>query len=30
VTQQYDALYLEGGWMRMRLELKVADDPIDP
>lgn len=29
-TQQYDALYVEGGWTRARLELKVADDPIAP
>jgi hypothetical protein len=29
-TQQYDALYLQGGWTRKRLELKVADDPFDP
>jgi hypothetical protein len=29
-TQQYDALYLKGGWTRRRLELKVARDPIDP
>jgi hypothetical protein len=28
-TQQYDALYLEGGWTRARLELKVASDPIN-
>jgi hypothetical protein len=29
-VQQYDALYLKGGWTRRRLELKVADDPFDP
>ncbi len=29
-TQQYDALYLKGGWTRKRLELKVARDPINP
>jgi hypothetical protein len=29
-TQQYDALYLEGGWTRRRLELKVARDPFNP
>jgi hypothetical protein len=29
-TQQYDALYLKGGWTRRRLELKVANDPFDP
>lgn len=29
-TQQYDALYLKGGWTRMRLELKTARDPFDP
>lgn len=28
--QQYDALYLEGGWTRRRLELKVARDPYNP
>ena len=28
-TQQYDALYLKGGWTRKRLELKVARDPIN-
>ena len=30
VTQQYDALYLKGGWTRRRLELKVARDPMNP
>ena len=29
-TQQYDALYLEGGWTRKRLQLKVAGDPFNP
>jgi hypothetical protein len=29
-TRLYDSLYLEGGWTRMRLELKVADDPFNP
>lgn len=29
-TQQHDALYQKGGWTRMRLELKVASDPLDP
>ena len=29
-TQQYDTLYLEGGWIRTRLELKVANDPFNP
>jgi hypothetical protein len=29
-VQQYDALYLKGGWTRRRLELKVAGDPFDP
>jgi hypothetical protein len=29
-VQQYDALYLQGGWTRKRLELKVAGDPFDP
>jgi hypothetical protein len=30
VVQQYDALYLKGGWTRRRLELKVARDPFNP
>jgi len=30
LMQQYDALYLKGGWTRRRLELKVASDPLDP
>src|SRR4051812_3782150 len=29
VTQQYDALYLKGGWTRKRLALKVAADPFN-
>ena len=29
-TQQYDTLYLKGGWTRKRLELKVAGDPFNP
>ena len=29
IVQQYDALYLKGGWTRKRLELKVAGDPFD-
>jgi hypothetical protein len=29
VTQRYDALYARGGWMRRRLELKVARDPFN-
>jgi hypothetical protein len=29
-TQQYDALYLKGGWTRKRLELKVVRDPFNP
>ena len=29
-VQQYDALYLKGGWTRKRLELKVARDPFNP
>ena len=29
-VQQYDALYLKGGWTRKRLELKVTGDPFDP
>ena len=29
-VQQYDALYLKGGWTRRRLLLKVARDPINP
>ncbi|HQZ40906.1 MAG TPA: hypothetical protein PLH72_17895 [Vicinamibacterales bacterium] len=26
----YDALNAQGGWMRSRLRLKVADDPFNP
>ncbi len=29
-TRLYDELYNEGGWTRMRLELKVAHDPLSP
>ena len=29
-TRMYDELYNKGGWMRTRLELKVANDPFDP
>jgi hypothetical protein len=29
-VQQYDALYLKGGWTRKRLALKVAGDPFNP
>jgi hypothetical protein len=29
-TQQYDGLYLKGGWTRRRLHLKVARDPLNP
>ena len=29
-TQQYDAVYLRGGWARWRLEMKVARDPFNP
>jgi len=28
--QEYDALYAKGGWIRKRLELKVARDPLNP
>jgi hypothetical protein len=28
-AQYYDFLYRKGGWIRRRLELKVADDPFD-
>jgi len=30
VAQQYDALYIKGGWTRRRLDLKVAGDPFNP
>jgi len=29
-VQANDARYMQGGWMRRRLELKVASDPFDP
>jgi hypothetical protein len=29
-TRMYDELYAQGGWMRTRLELKVARDPFNP
>jgi len=29
-VQAYDARYLQGGWMRRRLEWKVARDPFNP
>ena len=29
-TRMYDELYGKGGWTRIRLELKVATDPINP
>jgi len=29
-VQQYDMLYLKGGWTRRRLELKVVGDPFNP
>ena len=28
-VQQFDALYLKGGWTRRRLELKIARDPFN-
>ncbi len=28
-TRMYDELYDKGGWTRLRLELKVANDPFD-
>ena len=28
-TRMYDEMYDKGGWSRMRLQLKVADDPFD-
>jgi len=28
-VREYDKLFAQGGWTRRRLELKVADDPID-
>ena len=29
-VQHYDELYAQGGWMRKRLEFKVASDPFKP
>jgi hypothetical protein len=29
-ARAYHALYARGGWMRTRLELKVARDPLNP
>jgi hypothetical protein len=29
-TRMYDELYAKGGWMRTRLDLKVARDPFNP
>ena len=29
-VREYDSLFMQGGWTRRRLELKVADDPFDP
>jgi hypothetical protein len=26
----YDELYNKGGWTRVRLEMKVANDPFNP
>jgi len=28
-TRMYDELYTKGGWTRLRLELKVARDPLN-
>jgi hypothetical protein len=30
IVRHYDELYLQGGWTRRRLLLKVADDPLRP
>jgi hypothetical protein len=30
IVRYYDELYLQGGWTRRRLLLKVADDPLRP
>jgi hypothetical protein len=30
IVRRYDELYLEGGWTRRRLLLKVAEDPLRP
>jgi len=29
-VREYDKLFMQDGWTRKRLELKVADDPFDP
>ncbi len=29
-VREYDRLYMQGGWTKRRLELKVARDPINP
>ena len=29
-TRMYDELYARGGWTRLRLQLKVATDPLTP
>jgi hypothetical protein len=29
IVRSYDSLYLQGGWTRRRLRLKVASDPFD-
>ena len=29
-VRMYDELHDRGGWTRLRLDLKVADDPFDP
>jgi hypothetical protein len=29
-TRMYDELYAKGGWTRLRLQLKVARDPLPP
>ena len=30
IVRQYDQLYMQGGWTRRRLLLKVAPDPLRP
>jgi hypothetical protein len=30
MVRNYDEMYGKGGWSRMRLELKVAQDPFNP
>jgi hypothetical protein len=30
MVHRYDTIYNQGGWIRKRLELKVARDPFDP